>query len=296
MNKRSWLTVICAVAIAGAAFVQSPAMDLGRTLAPGESLGVASVPNLRDAGGYMTSDGAVVRRGLAYRSSGLNPVSPDDTEKIVRLGLKTVFDLRTAEEVKARPDELPASVRRIWLNVLADAEESGPALLERLLRDPKQANTALGGGKAEAMFEQAYRDFISLPSAKRAYRELFVALAQRDQLPALYHCSTGKDRTGWASAALLTLLGVPKDKVMEDFMRSNEYILPAYERKIDAFVAAGGDRSIILAIFGVKKDYLEASFDEMQKRYGTIENYFAQALGIDAVGQRALRDLYLETN
>jgi protein-tyrosine phosphatase len=295
MEKRCWLTVICAIAIAGAAFAQSPVMDLGRTLAPGESLGVASVPNLRDAGGYMTSNGSVVRRGLAYRSSGLNPISPDDTEKIARLGLKTVFDLRTAEEVKTRPDELPTGVRRVWLNVLADAEGAGPAMLEKLLRDPKEANAALGGGKVEAMFEQAYRDFISLPSAKKAYRELFVALGQRDQLPSLYHCSTGKDRTGWASAALLTLLGVPREKVMEDFMRSNDYILPAYERQIDAFVAAGGDRSIILSIFGVREEYLLASFDEMQKRYGTIENYFAQALGIDAAGQKVLRDLYLGT-
>ncbi len=294
MNTRSWLTMIWAIAIAGAAFAQSPVMDLGRTLAPGESLGVASVPNLRDAGGYMTGNGAVVRRGLAYRSSGLNPVSPDDREKIARLGLKTTFDLRTAEEVKAHPDELLAGVRRVWLNVLADAEGAGPALLEKLLRNPKEANAALGGGKVEAMFEQAYRGFIALPSAKKAYRELFVALSQRDQLPSLYHCSTGKDRTGWTSAALLTLLGVPKDKVMEDFMRSNEYILPAYRREIDVFVAAGGDHSIILAIFGVRYEYLEASFDEMQKRYGTIENYFAQALGIDAAGQEALRDIYLE--
>jgi protein-tyrosine phosphatase len=288
--------MVCAIAIASDAYAQAPVIDLGRKLAPGESLGIASIPNLRDAGGYMNSDGAVVRRRLAYRSSGLNPISPDDMKKIARLGLKTAFDLRTADEAKRRPDELPAVVKRVWLNVLADAEESGPALLEKLLHDPKEANAALGGGKVEAMFEQAYRDFISLPSAKRAYSELFISLGQRDQLPSLYHCSTGKDRTGWASAALLTLLGVPKDTVIEDFMRSNEYILPAYKREIDAFVAAGGDRWIMLAIIGVKKEYLESSFDELQKRYGTIESYFAEGLGIDAAGQAALRHLYLETN
>jgi protein-tyrosine phosphatase len=217
-------------------------------------------------------------------------------EKVARLGLMSAFDLRTTDEVKTHPDELPAGVKRVWLNVLADAEQSGPAMLEKLLHDPKEANAALGGGKVETMFEQAYRDFISLPSAKTAYRELFVSLGQLDQLPSLYHCETGKDRTGWASAALLTLLGVPRDKVLEDFMRSNEYILPAYKREIDAFVAAGGNRSIMLAVFGVKKEYLEASFAEVQKRYGTIENYFAEGLRIDAAGQKALRDLYLKTN
>jgi protein-tyrosine phosphatase len=293
MKKRSFLIMIWAIVITGVTYSQSQTLDLGLTLAPGESLGITSVPNLRDAGGYTSRDGAVVRRGLAYRSSGLNPISPDDAEKIARLGLKTVFDLRTAEEVNARPDELPSGTKRVWLNVLADADASGPALLGKLLRDPQEANSVLGGGKVEAMFEQSYRDFVSLPSARKAYRELFVALGQPDQLPAVYHCSTGKDRTGWASAALLTLLGVPRDKVVEDFLRSNDYILPAVTRQIDAFVAAGGERSIMLAIFGVRKQYLDASVDEMQKRYGTIENYFAEGLGIDAAGQKALRDLYL---
>ena len=66
----------------------------------------------------MNSDGAVVRRRLAYRSSGLNPISPDDMKKIAQLGLKTAFDLRTADEAKRRHDELPADVERVWLNVL----------------------------------------------------------------------------------------------------------------------------------------------------------------------------------
>jgi protein-tyrosine phosphatase len=81
---------------------------------------------------------------------------------------------------------------------------------------------------------------------------------------------------------------------MADFLHSNEYIVPQYQKAIDGFVAAAGDRAIPLAIFGVKREYLEASFDEMQKNFGTIEDYFAKGLGIDATGQKALRDLYLE--
>ena len=77
---------------------------------------------------------------------------------------------------------------------------------------------------------------------------------------------------------------------MADYMRTNEYNLPQSARVIDGFVVAGGDRAIAEAIFGVKPEYLEASFDEMQKRYGTIEAYFAKGLGIDTAGQRALRD------
>ena len=80
---------------------------------------------------------------------------------------------------------------------------------------------------------------------------------------------------------------------MADFMRTNDYTIPQFQRAIDAFVSAGGERAIAVAIFGVKREYLEASFDEMQKRYGTIEKYFSEGLGIDAAGQKALKDVFL---
>ncbi|MFC2147773.1 tyrosine-protein phosphatase [Bacteroidota bacterium] len=119
-------------------------------------------------------------------------------------------------------------------------------------------------------------------------------MADKNKLPALFHCATGKDRTGWAAAALLTLLDVPKETVMKDYLRGNDYILPLYKEVIDGSVAGGGEPSIPQAIFGVKEEYLEASFDEMQTKYGTIENYFSEALGIDATMQKKLRDLYLK--
>ena len=134
---------------------------------------------------------------------------------------------------------------------------------------------------------------VSLPSARKAYGDLFTALADRGHTPALFHCTTGKDRTGWASAALLTLLGVPQKTVMSDYLRSNENILPFYAGTIDRWVQAGGDRAILEALYGVRREYLEASFDEMRKTYGSIESYFSQGLGIDAAGQKALKDLYL---
>lgn len=105
--------------------------------------------------------------------------------------------------------------------------------------------------------------------------------------------ATGKDRTGRAAAALLTLIGVPKDVVLEDYLSSNDYILPAYQDTVDAFVAAGGEPAIAPAILGVKKEYLDAAFEEMETRFGSIENYFSEGLDIDPAQQQALRDLYL---
>lgn len=267
-------------------------------LAPGQSLGIAlgiaTVPNLRDVGGYTTQDGMTVARGLAYRSDTFNPMSAGDISELERLELKDDYDLRTPAEAKAKPDELPPGVRYHLLNVLADAKSAAPAEIEALIHDPKKANTELGGGEIEELFMQAYREFITLPSAKQSYKTLFLALADTEKLPSVFHCTTGKDRTGWAAAALLTLLGVPSETAMADFMRTNDYTLPQFQREIDAFDAAGGDRSIAIAVFGVKEAYLTAAFDEMQKQYGSIEVYFSEGLGIDQAGQQALRDLFLE--
>jgi protein-tyrosine phosphatase len=279
-----------------AVYAQTPAGALPQ-LAPGQSLGLAlgmpTVPHLRDVGGYKTRDGATVARELAYRSDTFYPMTAGDDRKLEILRLKNDYDLRTTAEAKAEPDEMPPGVEYHLLNVLADAKSAAPAELEKLLHEPKKANVALGGGKIEALFEEGYREFIDLPSAKQSYRTLFLSLADPEELPAVFHCTTGKDRTGWAAAALLTLLGVPPETVMEDYMRTNEYTLPQFKRTIDEFVAAGGDRDIAVAVFGVKREYLEASFDEMHKRYGSIENYFSEGLGIDAAGQQVLRERFL---
>lgn len=292
MNRFTFRTMrvsALVLALASSAVAQS---------SPGQTVGVASVPNLRDVGGYATREGLVVRTRLLYRSNQLTRISPEDMKKIAALGLRNDYDLRTAMERNPAPDELPPGVNNIWLNVLADADQSGAAQVFSLLQNPKQtnANAVLGDGKAEAFMSKSYREFVSLPSARKAYRQFFTDLGNESKLPALFHCTTGKDRTGWAAAALLSLLGVNEDVIMADYLRSNDYILPAYQKTIDAFTQEGGDPAIPLAILGVKAEYLKASFDEMQSKFGTIEDYFTKGLGIDVKGQRALRDRFLTKN
>jgi len=262
--------------------------------APGPSLGLAAIPNLRDLGGYRTADGAIIPTGLLYRSDQPDAASSEDMARLAALRLTNVYDLCTAAERGAHPDRLPAGARLTVLDVLADADQSGPAQLERLLRTTADANRHLGGGRAEALFVEAYRAFVALPSARAAYRQLFAAVAEPRNLPALFHCTTGKDRTGWAAAALLSFLGVPREVVVQDYLRSNDTILPAYAREIAAFVARGGDPTIPAVILGVRREYLDASFEEVTRRYGSIEAYLADGLGLDAATRGALRTALLE--
>ncbi|MFC2147774.1 tyrosine-protein phosphatase [Bacteroidota bacterium] len=133
---------------------------------PGISLGIASVPNLRDLGGYKTKNGATVVHGLVYRSNQLAPISPEDMKKFAELGLKNDYDLRTEAERTPLPDQLPPGVNNVWLDVLKDATGSAPTNLLALLQNPEEGNKELGDGKIEAVFIASYRDFVSLSSQK----------------------------------------------------------------------------------------------------------------------------------
>ncbi|HSH65097.1 MAG TPA: tyrosine-protein phosphatase [Bacteroidia bacterium] len=179
--------------------------------------------------------------------------------------------------------------------MLADANEEVWVKLDDLLRDPKRVSKVMGGGTAEAetIMKQIYCDLVTLPSSKAALKQLYTTLALAGSTPAILHCSSGKDRTGWATAALLTLLGVPKETVINDFLRSNEYILPQYKKTIDDFVKAGGEPGIPPAILGVKASYLEAAFNEAKRVYGSMERYFSEGLGLDTTTQKKLKELLL---
>jgi len=290
-QTRRWLSTLIltlfAILLAASSAHATPSVQAGK------NAGIESIPNLRDLGGYKTVNGKTIASGLVFRSNQLSGIPSGDMEKLSALGLKTAFDLRTEEERTKRPEELPNGVNYVVLDVLADSPQAGPAQLEKLMGNPQLANAELGGGKVVQAFQASYREFVVLPSAQLGFRKLFLSLGDRQQVPALFHCTTGKDRTGWAAAAFLALLGVPNDTIYEDYLRSNDYILPAYQKAIDSFVSAGGDVEIPKAILGVKKEYLDAAFDEMHKKYGTIERYFSEGLGIDAAQQQAIRNLYL---
>jgi protein-tyrosine phosphatase len=259
----------------------------------GEAIPVASLPNLRDVGGWPTRDGRTVRRGLVYRSVALNRLADGDLAAVEAIGLRTVYDLRTEAERAAGPDRALTGVENVVADVLADSSDAAPAELAGLLTNPAKAQELLGEGKVDTLFTGAYREIVSLPSALAGYRELFTGLGDSDRRPALYHCTTGKDRTGWATAALLTLLGVERELVMQEYLLTNEQLVPALEPIFERFEAAGGDRAVLMPVLGVEASYLDASFHEMHDRFGTIEGYFAEGLGIDAAAQDALRGAFV---
>jgi len=169
-----------------------------------------------------------------------------------------------------------------------------PAQLATILDDPVLARQLIGDGKAETLFRQAYRELVSLPSARRAYAEMWRRFLDPAGRPALFHCTTGKDRAGWGSASILLLCGVSEKDVRTDFLLTNRDLLPALEPVLDRFRKHGGDPDMLTPVLGVEAGYLDSALDELRTRHGTIERYFEDGLGIDADGQEALRAILVE--
>jgi len=262
--------------------------------APRPGLALRSLPNLRDVGGWPTRDGGRVRAGLLYRSTDLHALEPDDAAELARLGIRSVYDLRTDDERAGNPDRLPAGSRRVVIDVLRDSSGITPAHMGDLLASPARAEEAFGGGRSATFFVEAYRDFVQLASARVGYGRLFSEIAVPWHLPGLFHCTTGKDRTGWAAATLLMLLGVPDDLVMEEYLLSGPSLVTLFEPALAAFAARGGNPELLRPLVDTRPAYLESALGEMRRTFGTVERYVAEGLGVDRATQDALRATFVE--
>ncbi|MEV6973065.1 tyrosine-protein phosphatase [Kitasatospora sp. NPDC093806] len=236
------------------------------------SLHLASAPNFRDAGGYRTADGHWVRMGVVYRSGDLSKLTEPDLAKLRRLGIRTVFDLRTPAERKAAPDRLPAGATAVDANVLGTA-------------DTGAFNVTTPQAAVQAMID-GERTMVSADSARGAYRAVLTSLVERDDENVLFHCTAGKDRTGWASAALLTALGVPRETVEADYLASNTYRAAEIAATLAQLPPAY--QAVYKPLLDVRPEYLNAGFDEVQRTFGSFDAYLASGLGLD---RRDLRDL-----
>ncbi len=217
---------------------------------PGAPIPLATVANLRDLGGWRTTDGRQVAYGVVFRSTDLNKLSEPDRAALETLGVATVYDFRSVAERTTEPDVTLDGVQQVALDVLADAPHAVPGNLTEVLSDPAMlaaARSELGGRGVRDLMEGSYQQLVTLPSALSSYQRFFRGLLGDHPAPALFHCTTGKDRTGWAAASLLTLLGVPVEDVYREYLLTNDQLIPALEPIVTAFARAGGDPAAAVA-------------------------------------------------
>jgi protein-tyrosine phosphatase len=229
-----------------------------------------------------------------FRSAQVSGYPPAAEEDLLALDVRSVYDLRTADEAAHRPDHVPPGIRVVLLDVLADRPHSGAAAVASLVTAKKDQSTvedvndAVQFGRAHDLMIETYRHFVSLPSAHASYRALLTSLAT-DEGASVIHCTAGKDRTGWAIAVLQRMCGADLGDILDDYLGSNAAMETAYRPMLDAFAAEGGDAEALADMIFVRPEYLEAAIDLMHRVHGGLERYLTVTLGLDAVTLDALR-------
>ena len=217
-------------------------------------LRLTGAPNFRDLGGYTTRDGRTIRRGLVFRSGHLGELSAADYARLAPLGIRYVFDLRTAEERDAAPTDWPGAAPR-FVPLPAPFGPNDIAALMRRLADP-----AFDGAQARAFITEG---MAALPFCAAPGIAAWVRALAAGEVPCIIHCSAGKDRTGLFSAVLLTLLGVERETVLRDFLRTNDVAeanMAASVRAMPSVVQERVSPAVVEALGRVRPEYLEAAF------------------------------------
>ena len=254
--------------------------------------------NFRDMGGYPAADGKRVVRGKLFRSGAPTSLTPKDMAYLDQFGFAAIIDLRSSEELELYPNHWAAQSPQIdYLNVeysifglAGDAAASTPASLGEVVRS----------------MDVTYRNF---PTMLKPQLTLLFDTLLAEEAPVLVNCSAGQDRTGVASAVVLSLLGVERETILEDYLLSTQYRRPAVERgDVDLAQAAQTNAfaAMMLQYASAEEEhaapllmpdgtpYLHYALDEIETTWGSVQAYAEQELGVDAADVATLRARYLE--
>ena len=251
--------------------------------------------NFRDLGDLPTADGRKIKKGKLYRSGHLYKIS-ENTAKFLheKKGLHTVIDLRSPSELAEHRDVVDADVRYIHLPPLNDQQNPS---INRHNRKKVLFDIMAKEGGAKKHLSDIYRLMITQKESLEAFKEMLRLLADDKDGAFLWHCTQGKDRTGVAAAIILMALGVDREEIMRDYMRTNRSC-----RFINALIFVGVSIvtfSIHTArsldhLLSARTYFLQAAFDEIDRVYGGTKEFLRKGLGLSDEDICHLQKVYLD--
>ncbi|MFD5801143.1 tyrosine-protein phosphatase [Streptomyces sp. NPDC127020] len=254
---------------------------------------LTGVRNFRDVGGLPAADGRRVRHGVLFRSGHLAHATGEDAAFLATLGLHTIFDFRNAADQKLEgPDvELPG-VRNVNLPL---SDPADGAEFWKMVRDGDldQLHAILADGKGAQRMIASYRTIITERTAEHS--RVLHALAE-DSVPALMHCAAGKDRAGLSIAVTLLALGVERDAVLDDYLKSNATHRRYKVRRGSSAASAYSPEvmELLSPLFDARAEYLAAAFDTVEKTWGGVDAYLEQGLHLTPATRERLRERMLD--
>lgn len=228
--------------------------------------------NVRDLGGLPAAGGRRTRRGIVFRADTLAHLSDADVARLAALELRTVVDLRTEPERARAPDRLPATA--IDLRTPGFLPRGNLEMIAAVNAGSFSATDALAA--MQAQYRLLALDHLDV------YREVLDRLCEDDGTPLLFHCASGKDRTGVMAAIVLLAVGVAPDLVREDYVISN-----FQRRPVDLFTP-GAQAAAVEQVMAADPRYLDAALAATAETYGSFDAYLALGLGYDDRRRAAL--------
>ncbi len=243
-------------------------------------LPLSGVQNFRDLGGYhsMHSD-KDMRWGMLYRSAQIDTFDSATRRTMKSLGIRTVIDLRSSEEAASKPD--PSEFKVVSIPIAAG---NLPVILKELISGQVKSDTI--NRIAERVNRSLASDF------QKEYKQMFDVLLDRSNYPILIHCTSGKGRTGFASALIMAALNVNEDLIMADYQLSNSCFDIRKAFKIGERMPVNIQEAIT-TLFSAREAYLDAAWDEALREYGSIPAYLQKGIGLSPEDIEKLRSLLL---
>lgn len=247
--------------------------------------------NFRDLGGIKTTCGKTVRSKRLLRAALPAGLRDDELAVLLAHNLKYIVDLRTLHEVTSEPADSIDGVAYKHIDIMGDniAQAASAAYWMKVFHEKPEST--------EEEFRQTYREFATSAHSTAGYASLLKLAVESDDGAILFHCTAGKDRTGFAAAIILKILGVSDEDIFADYLRTAEYQKHIAQKYIERAKNAGFSDAQISAmedIFGVKLSYLTTAFDALEKTHGSFENYAAIGLGVTEEIVAELKRKFLE--
>jgi protein-tyrosine phosphatase len=232
----------------------------------------ANPSNFRDLAANVRS--VPVRRHVLFRSDHLGALDAHDAEQILALGIRRVLDFRGVDERTTAACALPG----VQVHSLAIE----PTIVQ-VLEDLTRAGRQLSAEDVVGHMQDTYRGFVRTSSHR--FAEFFGHLLETDA-PLVFHCTAGKDRTGFAAALVLHALGATREEVMHDYLLTNERLKPP------SFAWRGLEPHVAEVLWGVRPEFLQAAFDAIDQDYGGLEGFLREALRLGPAERARLNALY----
>ena len=246
--------------------------------------------NFRDLGGYAGPDGKRVKWQRLYRSGALASMDTHAQRDFYRLGIGVVCDLRRGSEREAAPHPFAGAVREVHVPI-------DPGSAGEMYRALHAGTLTFDDSRAFMIRINRQLVLEHASDYRRAFEEL---LGIGDQ-PFLVNCTAGKDRTGLWAALILSLLGVTRERIVEDYLLSNTLLEPEWQGKVyprirEDLRKAGVpfDLDTVRPLFEAREEYIRAALDEIDANFGSMERYLREAVGIGAADISALHERLLE--